>query len=115
MTETKAEAQTEDAGGDARLRPPPRNWLATASAPTTLVHAINPESNPSGTLERHRGRGWSAGPAIGPSSTPNSTNRSVVLMSIVLTMPTIPDHESQAHGQEEEHVELPHDPADSSC
>ena len=44
--------------------------------------------------------------------TPNSTNRSVVLISIVLAMPDPADEHRQADRQEQEQVEPPHDRAD---
>ena len=45
-------------------------------------------------------------------STPNSANRSVVLISIVLTMPTIADEQGQADGHQQERVDLPHQGAE---
>ena len=89
------------------------NWLATAVPSNARTQPTTPDEQPEvGALERHQASGCSPCDQPLVRSTPNSTNRSVVLISIVLMIPTIPDQQRQADGHHQELVDLAHQRAE---
>src|SRR5208283_3990262 len=90
MTSARPRPSPRRRGVTARLRPPRRNWLATKAEATAMVPPSIPESRPRWALSSVTRARISRRAQPLARMTPNSRNRSDVLISIVLMIPTHP-------------------------